>query len=277
MLEKEYGVHPVILDELRTPTLHPLFESYGSYLFAVMHFPHLNDAQQRMETVEIDFIITKHAIITIRYRSFPDFDEVFRDMQSEDMHEEVMPGHVFHRIIKALIKKTAPEITHIRQAVDAAEDAMLDYIDDRNIERLALVKRLVLDFLRALRPQKALWEEDVPEAGLAFWGDSMKPYVSDLSASYNRILYLAENYLSTIDSIYLTSSVLLDNKRSNVIKILTLFTAIILPLSLITSIYGMNITHLPGSGNPHIFWWFAGGMTVVAISMYGFFRYSKWI
>ena len=117
----------------------------------------------------------------------------------------------------------------------------------------------------------------MPGAAHAFWGERMKPYIADLIADYGRTLHFVETHREVVDSLHLTSSSLLDNKRNYVIKVLTVFTAIILPPSLVASIYGMNLAHLPWANHPSAFWWFVWGMVSVAVISVVFLKKKKWL
>jgi len=95
-------------------------------------------------------------------------------------------------------------------------------------------------------------------------------------ADYNRTLHFTETHKEVLDSLHITSSSLLDNKRNYVIKVLTIFTAILLPLSFIASLYGMNVA-LPLGDDPMLFWWLLGGMTVGVLWGLAWLRKSKWL
>ncbi|MEK7628179.1 MAG: magnesium transporter CorA family protein [Patescibacteria group bacterium] len=274
-LEDHFGFHQLILQEVRTPTLHPLVAEYEGYLFLVLHFPNQSKNTGRVLNAEIDFLITTDTIVSVRYQTFDDFQEQLHSMaDNHDVHKTT--GHLFHAMAKHLFSSTFPELDGIKKAVDDAEDAIFAHVDDANIERLADIKRKVLDILRALRPQESVWES-FHTIATRFWGEGMRPYLSDLDADYNRVLHFAEMHLSIIDSIHVTASFLLDNRRNNVMKVLTLFTAIILPLSLITSIFGMNFTHIPYAANPQAFYWLIAGMVASTILMIVYFRNKKWL
>ncbi len=275
-LEENFEFHHLILEEIKTPTCHPLVESYRDYLFLILHFPDM-DANERIQAIEIDFLITKNTFITIRYEDFDDFEKIFAEVQKNPDHRlDKTSGHLLHFLIKRLFSETFPELDRIKEEIDRCEDKIFQTFDEQIIEQIASIKRQVLDFTRALKPQKSVWE-DMPEVVLSFWGERLKPYFSDLIADYNRTLHFVETHREVIDSLHLTSSSLLDSKRNYVIKILTIFTAIILPLSLVASIYGMNLLYLPLANHPLTFWLFLGGMFLATILILLFFRKRKWI
>lgn len=275
-LERQFGFHPLIVEEIKTPTYHPLIESYGSYLFLILHFPNFNPKQQQIQTIEVDLLITKDAVITVRYQDFTDFDEIFSIVeQFPNQYLNKTTGHLVHFLTKKLFNKTFPELDRTKEEIDKIEDEIFERFDEKIIEDVAHIKHNILDFIRALKPQKFVWDQ-APDIMLDFWGEPFKPYLSDLIADYNRTLHFAETHKEVADSLHLTSSSLLDNKRNYVIKVLTVFTAILLPLSFIASIYGMNLP-LPFGKHPMTFWWLMGGMTVGTLTALAWLKRNRWI
>ena len=276
-LEDSFQFHHLILEEIKTPTYHPLLESYNDYLFLILHFPNFHQKSKQIQSVEIDFLITKNALITVRYQEFPDFENIFNEVeQNLGNYLNKTTGHLFHYLNKKLFSKMFPELDAIKKSIDEIEEHIFKDFDDNIIEKVANIKRQILDFIRALKPEKSVWTS-MHEVAIGFWGEGIKPYISDLVADYNRTLHFVETHREVTDSLHLTSSSLLDNRRNYVIKILTIFTAIILPLSLIASIYGMNLTYLPLADHPNTFWWFSGGMVLVVAMAIVWLKNNKWI
>ena len=276
-LEDSFQFHHLILEEIKTPTYHPLLESYNDYLFLILHFPNFHQKSKQIQSVEIDFLITKNALITVRYQEFPDFENIFNEVeQNLGNYLNKTTGHLFHYLNKKLFSKMFPELDAIKKSIDEIEEHIFKDFDDNIIEKVANIKRQILDFIRALKPEKSVWNS-MHEVAIGFWGEGIKPYISDLVADYNRTLHFVETHREVTGSLHLTSSSLLDNRRNYVIKILTIFTAIILPLSLIASIYGMNLTYLPLADHPNTFWWFSGGMVLVVAMAIVWLKNNKWI
>ncbi|OGN00005.1 MAG: hypothetical protein A3B91_03330 [Candidatus Yanofskybacteria bacterium RIFCSPHIGHO2_02_FULL_41_29] len=271
-----FNFHHLILEEIRTPTYHPILESYKDYLFLILHFPNFYRRTNQIQSVEIDFLITKDALITVRYHDFPDFENIFDDIQkSPELNLDKTTGHLLHHITKQLFSKMFPELDKIKESIDKIEYEIFKNFRDDIIEEIAHIKRQILDFIRALKPQKAVWDS-APEITIGFWGDRIKPYILDLVADYNRTLHFTETHREVADSLHVTSSSLLDNKRNYVIKILTIFTAILLPLSLFASVYGMNVP-LPFEDNRYAFWWIMGTMAISTLIALSWLRKNKWI
>lgn len=275
-LADNFNFHHLLLEEIKTPTYHPVLESYETYLFLILHFPNFYRRTSQIQSVEIDFLITKDALVTIRYQDFPDFDNIVADIQNnQELYVDKTSGHLLHYLTKQLFSKMFPELDKIKESIDDIEDHIFKQFDDSIIEKIAQIKRQILDFIRSLKPQKAVWDS-APDIVIEFWGERMKPYVLDLVADYNRTLHFTETHREVADSLHITSSSLLDNKRNYVIKILTIFTAILLPLSFVASIYGMNLD-LPFDHEPMTFWWLIGVMTVGTLMALAWLKKNKWL
>ncbi len=275
-LADNFNFHHLLLEEIKTPTYHPVLESYETYLFLILHFPNFYRRTSQIQSVEIDFLITKDTLITIRYQDFPDLDAVFSEIEKNQVSDpDKTTGHLLHNLTKQLFSKMFPELDRIKESIDSIEDHIFKQFDDNIIEKIAQIKRQILDFVRALKPQKAVWDA-APEVALEFWGERIKPYVLDLIADYNRTLHFTETHREVLDSLHITSSSLLDNKRNYVIKILTIFTAFLLPLSFIASIYGMNL-HLPFDDDPMTFWWLMSVMTFGTFLGLAWLKKNKWL
>lgn len=276
-LAEKFGFHQLILEEAKSPTYHPLIESYKTYLFWILHFPNPDTTIGQIQALEIDFLITHDTLITIRYQDFTDFEMIFQSIEKNPAsYLNKTTGHLFYHIVKTLFHKTLPKLDRIQKSIDQSEDQIFRAFDEKIVEKIALIKRQVLDFVRTLKPQQDVWDA-VPGITLSFWGERLKPYFSDLAADYKRILHLAETHREAVDSLHLTSCSLLDHRRNYAIKILTMFTAVLLPLSLFASIYGMNLINLPLANHPFAFWLFISGMGTMTFLMLWYFRKKMWL
>lgn len=275
-LQNNFKFHHLILEEIKTPTYHPLIESYETYLFLILHFPNFYKKTNKIQAVEIDFLITKDALITVRYHDFPDLDSIFHEIEnSSGRYVDKTTGHLLHHITKKLFGQMFPELDRIKESIDRVEDHIFKDFSEDIIERIAHIRKQILDFIRALKPQKAVWDA-APEIAFEFWGERIRPYFSDLVADYNRTLHFTETHREVADSLHLTSSSLLDNKRNYVIKVLTIFTAILLPLSLFASIYGMNVP-VPFEESRASFWWIMGIMLAGTLFALSWLKKNKWL
>jgi len=275
-LQKNFNFHSLILKEIKQPTYHPLFESYNTYLFWILHFPDW-EKNSHITSQEIDFLITRNVIITIRYSNFKNFDEIWRNIEQNYSKMKLeITGHLFYQIVRKLLNNTFPEINHIKEIIDEMEDKIFIDPDEKAVIKVNDLKRTIIDFLKTFKPQQFVWENSQEEV-LFFWGERFKPYLSDLVTDYRRILHLIDTYWAIAKTLNYSLEAIFNDRRNHVVEILTIFTAIILPLSLLTSLYGMNLAHLPFANHPFAFWGFIILMAVSSILALAYFRYKKWL
>lgn len=275
-LRENFDFHPLILKEIKNPTLHPLFEFYRTYLFWILHFPSWR-ANSHIISQEIDFLITGNTLITIRYNSFDDFEKIFKEIKEDEKKLRLeTSGHLFYQIVRQLLDDTFPELDKIKEKTDQIEARIFIRLDEEIIEKITELKLNIINFIRAVKPQRSIWET-AEDKVLEFWGEHFKPYFSDLFTDYRRILHIIETHKEVAETLYDSFDTLLSNKRNYIIKILTIFTAIILPLSLIASLYGMNLEYLPFASHPLAFWGFAIFMLGASVLALFYLKKKEWL
>jgi magnesium transporter len=101
-------------------------------------------------------------------------------------------------------------------------------------------------------------------------------YFDDIQDANERVWDLLENYKEVIEALEVTNESVLSHQVNDVLRVLTAFSVIVLPLTLIASIAGMNV-HFPGYESNGGFWGILGAMLVVLVAMVSFFRYRRWL
>ena len=136
-----------------------------------------------------------------------------------------------------------------------------------------------------LPPIKELWGkcqidktilDSLKIRGVEFFGKKMRPYFMDIIGDYMRVWSLLENHIETIRALRETNDSLVSNRTNKIIRILTIFSVIVFPLTLLASIFGMNTRFLPLVGHEHDFWIIAGFMLLATLGMLIFFKRKKW-
>ena len=142
------------------------------------------------------------------------------------------------------------------------------------VREISLAKTDIIDFRRIINPQKEIFDSLMKE-GVSFFGKSLSPYFSDLLGTFRRVWNALENYYEAISVLGETNQSLLSTKTNEEIKLLTIFSVIVLPLTLIASIWGMNIP-LPFQNNPFGFAILISIMGLSLLFMILYFKKKKW-
>lgn len=279
-LAENYRLHPVILEHLKGPTVRSNVEEYNGYIYAVLHFPVYNPEKKISESTEIDFIITPDTLITARYQNIEPFEEFIKKCKpvSSPLKRDSMNRssiYLFYHLVKNLYSFSLRELDHIDEKIILIEEAIFSGHEKEMLLALSLVRSDVLNFLRTLKPQGTVLESLIARS--ESFEIQTKPYLIDLIGEHNRVISQSENHRDSIEGLQATNESLLNAKTNEIMKVLTIMAFVILPLTLVSSLFSMNTSVLPIVGSPYDFWIITGSMTVLAIIFFAIFKHKKWL
>jgi magnesium transporter len=279
---KTLDFHPVVLQELLVPTLRPKVEQYDNYLYMVLRFPIYHPKEKTSKSMEIDFLITKYALITVRYGKIQPLQEFWKKCEIGEAETRFQYSAIslLYCMLQELNKFSFRQIDHISQKIDALEEKVFKARDPKSeeklVEEISIIRRDIFDFRRILRPQHTILES-LKNRGIEFFGRATEPYFVDIIGDYLRVWELLDNHKETIESLQQANDSLLSNKTNRVMKLITLFAVIVFPLTLLAALFGMETQHTPIIGMKNDFWIIIGIMMLGTISMLIIFKKKKWL
>ncbi|NQU82983.1 MAG: magnesium transporter CorA family protein [Parcubacteria group bacterium] len=280
-LKQSFNLHPLVLKELTPPLDYPKIENFDDkYLFIVLFYPYYDRKTQRTIPLELDIIVGKDYIITNHYKDIVPLKAIFDKCNLyEDIREEYTdegPGELVYRIIDKILAASFPKLSHIKKHIDEIEESIYSNKFQECVTKISLVKRDIIGFQRIIEPQKLVLTNLIKEAD-KFFDDDMQPYFNDLKNVFNRVVNLLNASRKTISALDSTNQSLLTTKTNDIIRVLTIFSVIVFPLTLLAGMFGMNTNYLPFIGKAYDFWVILGLMLIGAIVMLGIFKIKKWI
>jgi magnesium transporter len=280
VLKAAHVFHPLVLQSVTAPTLHPLVKEYEDHIFLILHFPVIYSNWQVNEIIEVDFLITKKALITITYKHSKHLEEIFRMLQEnpelQQQFAKEHTGFLLYHIIDRMFDQVVCDLDIMEEEITLLEGEIFKKRDRRIVEEIADTRRDILDIRRPMKPQSAVLKSLV-EKGEKFYGKAIAPYFLDLLTTEDRIANIIENQKETIEALNLTNESLVSSHVSNVVALLTVFSAIILPLNFIASLWGMNHRFLPFRDGAYDFWIILFIMATIAGVLIYYFRKREWI
>lgn len=279
-IQENFSLHPSVISELAHPTLHPKTEFYDNHAFLVLRFPQFdkNDPHNFIAS-EIDFVFNKDQLIIVQYQDFEALDTLITQLRHEEETRNQFfqnnSGYLLYKIIDSLLRSLYAELDHITGKVDDVEENIFEKgKEERLLQLISFYRREATDFRRIIKPNLDVFRE-LNETFISMFGKDTAFYLNSAEAINARLISLIENHIETLHILHETNSTILYHKINEVIKVLTIFTAILFPLNIITSLWGMNVP-LPFAENANGFLIIATIMTVSALLMVIFFRFKKW-
>jgi magnesium transporter len=185
------------------------------------------------------------------------------------------PGALLRYVIEMLFESCFPKLDHISEKLDYIEKEIFADHEKEMVLELSLAKRDILNFRRTMKPQKSVLESLV-KTDYRFIEPALKPYFQDLIGTNIRIWNNLESAKETIESLEATNNSLLSNKLDMTMKVLTLFSAILLPLTVYSNVMSMSL-NIPLHTNGNAFWIHIGIMLLVAVFTMTIFKIKKWL
>ncbi|HOD96728.1 MAG TPA: magnesium transporter CorA family protein [Candidatus Paceibacterota bacterium] len=276
-LQKRFHLHPLIISELKNPSTRTKIEVYDGLMFIVYYLSNYNEKTQISEAIEIDFLLTKDALVSVRYQNFKLIDNLFEKIKNDPSNLlNKTPAHLLHYILEEGLTFSLRQLAHINGKIKKIEDAIFKSNPKSLIEQIAIVKRDILDQRLIARPQHSILES-LKERGVQFFGKDLEIYFNDLLGDYEKLWMNLDNLKETIESLENTNNTFFESRTNEIMKILTILAFITFPLTLISSIFSMNTAYMPFVNSPYGFWYVIGLMVLLALLFLAVFKIKKWL
>ncbi|PIW92904.1 MAG: hypothetical protein COZ87_04170 [Candidatus Moranbacteria bacterium CG_4_8_14_3_um_filter_43_15] len=276
---KKMKIHPLALEEFSTPSARPKASLYGNCLYLTVHIPLFDKLNRRTYPSELDIVMTDTHLITGHDQDIFQLREFFTKLQrSKNLREKYMsqsPGYLLYYILETLLESCFPKIDHINKNLDKIEEEIFKGNEREMVHEISFVKRDILNFRRTLKPQKSVLES-LARDNYPILEPELRPYFQDLVGTNIRVWSALENAKETIESLEDTNDALLSNKLNYTMKVLTIFSAIFLPMTVISNILAMSVP-IPWGHSPLGFWIWIGIMLLVSLITVLIFRLKHWI
>jgi len=218
-------------------------------------------------------LITGHDQDIFQLREF--FTKLQRSKNLREKYMSQSPGYLLYYIIEMLLESCFPKIDHINKNLDKIEEEIFKGNERKMVHEISYVKRDILNFRRTLKPQKSVLES-LARDNYPLLEAELRPYYQDLVGTNIRVWSALENAKETIESLEDTNDALLSNKLNYTMKVLTIFSAIFLPMTVISNILAMSAP-IPWGHSPLGFWIWIGIMLLVSLITVLIFRLKHWI
>jgi magnesium transporter len=271
------GLHHLAVEDIFQERLNPKVEDYGDYLYIVLHGIALeHDVPDDLRTVEIDLVLSSHWVISHHPHGLAAIGEVIDECQRNLRLFDKGPGFIAHAIMDHAVDCYFPVIEAFDHEIDQIESAVVDNPQNELLQRIFKLKRSLQRLRRvAMHQREVLLRvsrgefELIPEKSL--------PFFRDIHDHFVRVSDLAEGYREGLTGVLDAYLSVVSNRMNEVMKALTLVATIMLPLTFIAGVYGMNFEFMPELHWRHGYAFALALMLLVAVAMIGWFRSKRWL
>jgi len=258
-LEKHFRFHHLDYKDCYEGVQRPKLDVYKYYLFMIFHFPTFDERTRRVGIRSLNVFLGKNYIVTLSSQKDKYLQGYFLRARKQKRpnvpyHSLInLSGYKLYKILDIEYRKSLRVINEIGRRLSEVEEEVFSEKNKQVTKNLAIIRRNILNLRRILDPQIKMIDrlvnmksKLVPEA-LSVYFDDVHDYLENMWSAL-------DNYRDTIDGLYNTNESFINQKTNEVIKMLTVISVALLPVTLIASIYGMNVTGLPLANHPIGLW-----------------------
>ena len=279
VLRRNYNFHPLDLEDCLSKIERPKIDEYEDYLFIVMHFPVYDPDQHISRPSEVDFFIGSGYLVTIHDGILKPIYQLFDDCQRYERTRAKHMGRgasrLLYSVIDALVDYCFPILDKVDSNIRVIEEEVFTEDMRRIVQEISIVRRDIIALRRIIRPQIAI-VANLEQKDRPFIREELDVYFGDIVDHLNKAWDILADHREVIEGLSETSDSVISYRINEVMRILTIISVIMLPLTLLSGIYGMNI-YLPLARNPLSFVFILGLMILMAGGMILYFKRQRWL
>ncbi|MFL6005249.1 MAG: magnesium transporter CorA family protein [Gaiellaceae bacterium] len=280
-LAERFGWHALDVEDVLSKRQRPKVDDYvdDRYLFAVLHFPVYDSSIGRLNAAEIDVFLGPDYLVTLPSAELLPVTRLFRRcFEDEELRESLFSkgsGRLLYEVLDDLFDYCFPILDKIGHKLDVIEDDMFEGLSSEVVRDISNVKQEIISYRKIIKPERStlrLLERHVER----FLPEELELYFDDIVDAAERIWDLLDNYKEVVEALEDTNESVISHRQNRVLQILTIFSVVLLPLTLISGIFGMNV-RFPGFDTHAAFWVIVGVMAGTIIGMLALFRWRRWL
>jgi len=278
-LEEHFDFHPLDYEDVYSRNNRPKLDQYDDYVFIVLHFPMFEKETGRILTAEIDLFMGPDYLITLANIPLAPLTAMFeRYREKEDLREATFSkgsGYLLYKIVDTCVDASFPMLRKMALKLDRIEDDIFEGRSSEIVRDISEAKQEIINFRRIVRPQTAVLR-DLERTKQRYLQEELEIYFDDISDAAERIWDTLENYKEVIEALESTNESVLSHRLNDSFRVLTAASVVLLPLTLVASIFGMNVP-VPGENAEFSFLAILLLMALLLIVLVAYFRRRGWL
>jgi magnesium transporter len=276
LLRERFDLHPVAIDACLRVDTRPKVEEYREQLFTVLHKLVVPErAEAPLTSLELHAFLGDGYLITIQDAQLPEVAEVRQRLLAEPSLLQRSFVYAYYLVCERLAHANFDALDVLFETVESIEDSVLKQEDDDVLPELFVAKRRLAAARRLIVPQREVLALII-DSGTAYIDERSQPYfrrVLDMLMRMSEAIDTQREILSNVLDAHLS---LVSNRTNEIMKSLTLLSAIFMPLGFVTGFFGQNFEHLP-FGSVGLMWLGLGMCVLLPVGMLLWFRSRKWL
>jgi magnesium transporter len=272
-----FHFHELAVEDALSEVHHPKIETYDGFLYLILHGIEAAKRQKGVATRDIDFFLGRNYLVSVHHAPSRSIDSELEVCARHPHRLSEGAGSVLHRIVDRIVDHYSPEVDRLEERIETIERAVFERPQRNPLRDILKLKGEVASLRRIALPQRdaiaRLARREFPQISDAL-GYKFRDVYDQFVRLTDEAIFLQDRVTGLLDAHLANTS----NRLNQVMKVLTVIATIFMPLTMLTGMYGMNVTlpHFPG-GSGSQFWWVFGIMGLISGVMLWIFRRQEWL
>ena len=277
ILTDPFRFHPLAIEDCLTPEHQPKVEDFGGTLFLIFRGIDSNLPVDGFQTIKLAAFLGSNYLVTYHRRPMRSVNSVV-ERYDQESGRGLFRGvdHLLYEILDHLIEHYFPVLEGLEEEIDAIEIELLGNCGPETLDRVLATKRRVQEIKRTLAPHREVFTR-VGRETFPMIAPQSAVFYRDLYDSTARLAEMADSYRDLLTTLFDAYISVVSQRLNEVMKVLTVFATILLPLTFIVGVYGMNFDHMPELHWRYGYFMVWGVIVAVAGGMLWSFRRRGWI
>lgn len=272
-----FSLHPLTLEDIVNTGQRPKMEEYGPYLYFTMKMMRYEEKSGMIESEQLSIVLGRDYLITFQELPGDVFDPVrTRIRNGSGRVRKSGADYLAYALLDTIVDNYIFIIERLGEKIEAVEDLVGTKQNNDILERINDYKREINYLRKTVRPVREFilhlvrLDSDIIE-------ERTKPFLRDLLDLSTQAVEITDTYRDMLSDQLAIYNTMISNRLNEIMKVLTIFSTVFIPLTFIAGIYGTNFEYLPELGYRYAYFVFWGILVLIALLMLYFFRRKKWI
>jgi magnesium transporter len=278
-LAEHFDFHELDLEDVLSTRQRPKIDEYEDYMFLVLHLPRFDKTIGRLNAAELNVFVGPDYVITLPNHPLKPVGRLFtRLSNSEELREEYFSkgsGYLLYEILSESFDYCFPILDKIGFKLDRLQNAIWEERSEDVARDISNVKQEIIAYRKIIKPERSTLRL-LERSRTRYLSEDLEVYFDDIVDSAERIWDQLDNYKEVVEALEQTNESVIAHKQNDILRVLTIFSVIMLPVTSIASVYGMNVP-IPLQHQRHSFYDIVIGMVLIAGGMLAFFRHKRWL
>ncbi len=274
---EQFDLPALMLEDIQDTGQRPKAEEYPDHVFITMKMLFLNEDQSEVWSEQLSAVLTQHYLITFQERPGDVFEPVRNRIDNPNGKMRVRGcDYLLYTLLDCVVENYLKVIEKMGERIEEIEDEVIDNPEPDLLEEINLYRREIAYVRKAVRPVREILSK-LKNLDSDVIAHETMPYLRDLVGLEEQAVDSTEIYKEMLADLFSTYNMAIGSKLNEIMKFLTIFATIFIPLTFLAGIYGMNFESMPELHYKYGYYVLLGVMSVVAVGMLLYFKKRKWI